>query len=157
MALAGLSFGESTVLPIPTDCLLVPMCMVSPTRAWFLACIATIASILGSVYGYALGHLGYQWVDTLYGEWVNGNWLAAMLNGFDSWGMFVVLIAGLLPLPFWYVAIGAGVTGMGIAPFVVTAALGRGIQFAVVSQLAARLSRKSSLPNSTSNNDKRIP
>ncbi len=98
--------------------------MAKPASAWYLAGVATVASTLGSVYGYALGHLGYQWVDTGYGDWVSGSWLAAVLNGFDRWGVLIVLIAALLPLPFRFVTIGAGVSGMGIVPFVVIAALG---------------------------------
>ncbi len=157
VALAGLSFAESTVLPIPTDCLLVPLCMAKPASAWYLAGVATVASVLGSVYGYALGYLGYQWVDTRYGDWVSGSWLAAILNGFDHWGLLMVLVAALLPLPFRFVTIGAGVSGMGIVPFVVVAAMGRGIQFAVVSQLAAQLARKASLLYSSSTNNENMP
>ena len=156
VALAGLSFAESTVLPIPTACLLAPLCMAEPARAWYLAGVATVASTLGSVYGYALGHLGYQWVDTRYGDWVSGSWLAAVLNGFDHWGVLMVLVAALLPLPFRFVAIGAGVSGMGIVPFVVIAALGRGIQFAVISQLAAQLGRKASSLYSPSINSENV-
>ena len=157
IALTGLSFAESTVLPIPTDCLLVPLCMAKPASAWHLAGVATVASILGSVYGYALGHLGYQWVDTRYGDWVSGSWLEVVLNGFDNWGVLMVLFAALLPIPFCFVTIGAGVSGMGIVPFVAVAALGRGIQFSVVSQLAAQAGRKASSLFPQSNNNENVP
>ncbi|MCB1760672.1 MAG: DedA family protein, partial [Gammaproteobacteria bacterium] len=53
--LAGLSFAESSFFPIPPDVMLAPMAMAAPQRAWYLALITTIASVLGGLFGYLIG------------------------------------------------------------------------------------------------------
>src|SRR3954447_22257207 len=53
--LAGVSFAESSVFPIPPDAMLIPMCLARPDRPWRYAAICTIASVLGGVLGYAIG------------------------------------------------------------------------------------------------------
>lgn len=53
--LAAVSFIESSVFPIPPDVMLVPMILADRTRAWRIALIATVASVLGGLAGYAIG------------------------------------------------------------------------------------------------------
>ena len=49
--LAGLSFAESSVFPIPPDIILIPMCLADPRRAWRYAAICTVASVAGRAAG----------------------------------------------------------------------------------------------------------
>ena len=66
-ALAAVAFAESSFFPIPPDVLLAPMALANPKRAWRYALIATIASVIGGMLGYAIGALLYntvgQWLD----------------------------------------------------------------------------------------------
>jgi membrane protein YqaA with SNARE-associated domain len=55
-ALAAVAFLESSVFPIPPDAMLVPMVLAAPQRAWQFALIATAASIVGGLAGYAIGY-----------------------------------------------------------------------------------------------------
>ncbi|MEM7293187.1 MAG: DedA family protein, partial [Pseudomonadota bacterium] len=41
--LAGFSFAESIIFPIPTDVLLIPIVLRSPNRAFYLAAITTVS------------------------------------------------------------------------------------------------------------------
>ena len=70
-ALAAVAFAESSFFPIPPDVLLAPMALANPKRAWRYALIATIASVIGGMLGYAIGALLYntvgQWLINLYG------------------------------------------------------------------------------------------
>ena len=70
-ALAGVCFAESSFFPIPPDVMLIPMVLADRTQAWRIAAICTIASVLGGLFGYAIGYLPLetvgQWVITLYG------------------------------------------------------------------------------------------
>ena len=45
--LAGVAFAESSFFPIPPDALLIPMVLARRDRAWQLATVCTIASVLG--------------------------------------------------------------------------------------------------------------
>ena len=64
--LAIVSFAESSFFPIPPDVMLAPMVLTNRNRAWYLAGLATIASVAGGVLGYFLGGFG-DWLVTIYG------------------------------------------------------------------------------------------
>ena len=66
-ALAAVAFAESSFFPIPPDILLAPMALADPRRAWRFALIATVASVMGGMLGYAIGAVLY---DTL-GQWLS--------------------------------------------------------------------------------------
>ena len=51
-ALFLLALVESSVFPIPPDVLLIALCIALPSRAWLIAAIALITSVLGGLFGY---------------------------------------------------------------------------------------------------------
>ena len=53
------SFIEAIFFPIPPDVLLIPMILANVKKAWFYACVATTMSVLGGLFGYAIGFLAY--------------------------------------------------------------------------------------------------
>jgi membrane protein YqaA with SNARE-associated domain len=53
--LATVSFIESSIFPIPPDVMLIPMVLADRTRAFRIAFICTIASVLGGLLGYGIG------------------------------------------------------------------------------------------------------
>ena len=55
LALALVSFAESSVFPIPPDVLMIPMIIARPDRAWRIAGVALVASVLGGLADYAIG------------------------------------------------------------------------------------------------------
>src|SRR5260370_40779632 len=54
--MAAMSFAESSFFPLPPDILLIPMILAQPRRAWLIAGVCTVASVLGGGVGYAIGH-----------------------------------------------------------------------------------------------------
>ena len=46
-ALCAVAFAESSFFPIPPDLMLIPMSLAAPSKAWKIALIATIASVIG--------------------------------------------------------------------------------------------------------------
>ena len=61
-ALAIIAFVESSFFPIPPDVLMIPMIIAAPTRAFRIAAVATVASVLGGLLGYAIGSLVFETV-----------------------------------------------------------------------------------------------
>ena len=53
--LCVLSFAESSFFPVPPDVMLAPMALAQPDKAFRFALLTTIASVLGGVFGYAIG------------------------------------------------------------------------------------------------------
>jgi membrane protein YqaA with SNARE-associated domain len=134
--LAGLSFAESSFFPIPPDVMLAPMSLAQPQRAMYFAALTTVASVIGGIAGYAIGHFALEWVGPLIEE--GGRWAAAYSRAsdwFGEWGFWAVLIAGFSPIPYKVFTISAGALSMAFVPFVLASAVGRGARFFIVSGL----------------------
>ncbi len=135
-ALAVVAFVESSVFPIPPDVLMIPMILAAPRRAWAIAGVATLASVLGGLAGYWIGaglfeQVGRPVLD-FYGKADRFEEFRASYNEFGAWA---VLIAGLTPFPFKVVTILSGATGLNLPVFVVAAIIARGLRFFIVAAL----------------------
>ena len=133
--LAGLSFAESSFFPIPPDVMLAPMTLAKPERAWQLALVTTLASVLGGVAGYLIGMFAFELVEPLLhsaGYWER---YLATREWFAVWGVWVVFLAGFSPIPYKIFTITAGVVGMVFLPFVLASFVGRGARFFLVAWL----------------------
>jgi membrane protein YqaA with SNARE-associated domain len=136
--LAGLSFSESSFFPIPPDVMLAPMSMAKPRAAFRLAALTTVASVLGGLLGYLIGHFAFDLITPLVTE--GGRYakpFAAAEAWFEKWGVWAVLIAGFSPIPYKVFTISAGVLHMALIPFLIASAVGRGGRFFLVSALMA--------------------
>ena len=58
--LFAISFIESSFFPIPPDIMIIPMVLATPQKAYRIAGIALIASVLGGYFGYAIGVYGFE-------------------------------------------------------------------------------------------------
>ena len=57
--LAFISFIESSFFPIPPHPLLGLMCLANPQKAIRYGVICTVASVLGGLFGYAIGYFAF--------------------------------------------------------------------------------------------------
>ena len=60
LALALISLVESSVFPIPPDILLIPMVLAARDRAWIIAGVCMVASVIGGVFGYGIGFFLFE-------------------------------------------------------------------------------------------------
>ena len=129
-ALAAVAFAESSFFPIPPDIMLIPMALAEPRKAWGYAAIATLASVAGGLLGYAIGALLYdslgQWLMHAYGY---GDKFEQFREWYKNYGAAVILIKGLLPIPYKLVTIASGVAGYNLFWFVVLSFITRGARF----------------------------
>lgn len=130
-----LSFAESSFFPIPPDVMLAPMVVARPERAWWLAGMTTLASVLGGMAGFMLGWLAIDAVLPLIERWGHAHAFAQASSWFTRWGFWAVLAAGFSPIPYKVFTIAAGGMLMPFAPFVLASALGRGARFFLVAGL----------------------
>lgn len=135
-ALAGVSFIESSVFPIPPDVMLIPMVLAQRAKAWLIALNCTVASVLGGLAGYAIGYLAFETVGrpvlAFYGY---EDPFAAFQERFNAWGFWWVAFAGLTPFPFKVITITSGVTGLDLVTFAIASAVSRGLRFFAVAAL----------------------
>ena len=58
--LFAVAFIESSFFPIPPDVMLIPMILAAPDKAWKIAGVATVGSVIGAYFGYAIGFYFFQ-------------------------------------------------------------------------------------------------
>ena len=134
--LALVSFVESSVFPIPPDVLMIPMILARPSRAFAIAAVALVASVLGGLLGYAIGALAYEQVgQPILAAMGKGAAMAEFNTRFNDFGFWPVLIAGMTPFPYKVITIMSGWTGLPLATFVVTSVVARGLRFFIVAAL----------------------
>ncbi|TDL83639.1 DedA family protein [Palleronia sediminis] len=135
-ALAIVAFVESSVFPIPPDVLMIPMIIARPRRAWIVAAVATIASVLGGLAGYAIGAFAFEQIGRpvleFYGKDGNFDLFAARYNAYGAWA---VLVAGITPFPFKVITILSGTTALSLPVFIVASVIARGLRFFLVAGL----------------------
>lgn len=135
-ALAGVSFCESIIFPIPPDAVLLPMCLSNRRRAFFYAAICTLSSVAGGVAGYAIGYFLYdtvgQGIIHLYGMDAQ---FAGLKEKYDEWGAWLLIAKGFAPVPYKLMAILSGVLKMNLLVFALASAGGRAIRFFTLAAL----------------------
>jgi len=134
--LAAVSFIESSVFPIPPDVMLIPMVLADRARAWRIALICTIASVLGGLLGYAIGAFLFDQVGRpmleFYGYTAKFDQFRAT---YADWGAWAVFIAGVTPFPYKVITILSGLASLDIWVFCIASVLARGFRFYLVAGL----------------------
>ena len=130
------AFAESSVFPLPPDALLLPMVLANREKAFRFAALCTLGSVLGGLVGYGIGALAMETV----GQWIVTHYhlekgFQTFHDQFNRWGVWIILIKGLTPIPFKLVAIACGVAHLSIPLFVGAAVVARGFRFFVVAAL----------------------
>ncbi len=141
-ALAAVSFAESAFLPVPPDILLAPMVLARRDRAWFYALVTTLGSVLGGVLGYAIGFYMAPFGVKLLAIMGHPGGFASFQSWYARFGLWVILIKGLTPIPYKLVTIASGLAKFNFAMFVAASVATRGARFFVEAALLQHPSAK---------------
>lgn len=134
--LAVISFAESSFFPIPVDVLLAPMVLASPIKAWRLATITTVMSVIGGLAGYLIGATLFESYGAQILDYFNAHEsFASVQASYIKHGMMIVLLAGFTPIPYKIFTIASGVIGIAVLPFLTMSLLSRGARFFIVAGL----------------------
>lgn len=139
-ALFAISFAESSFFPLPPDLLLGPMAAADPSKWLRYALTCTVASVLGGCLGYAIGMF---LMDTI-GQGIldffgyTGERYAALEAQYADYGIWVILIKGLTPIPYKLVTIASGALHFSLPMFIAASIVTRGARFTLVSWLFQR-------------------
>ena len=130
------SFMESSFFPIPPHPLLGLMCLARPEKALRYGIICTLASVLGGLFGYAIGYFAYETVGTALlkalGLWDSFPAAACYLR---EYGAEIILVKGATPIPFKLITLTAGFIQMDLFTFLWASIASRGFQFMLVGFL----------------------
>jgi membrane protein YqaA with SNARE-associated domain len=135
-ALAAISFVESSVFPVPPDALLLPMVMAQRERAWWLATVCTVASVLGGLLGYVIGYFLWEAVGRAIVDFYGyASQFRRFSELYDAWGFWIVAGAGLTPFPYKVITIASGVGPLALGTFLLASVVSRGARFFLVAAL----------------------
>jgi membrane protein YqaA with SNARE-associated domain len=140
--LSAISFLESIILPVPLqDLLLASMSLRNRSKAFYFAAICTIASVLGAVLGY---YIGVQAENHILPILINLNYESKFETAqmyFQTYGIYIILIAGFSPIPYKVFTIAAGMMSMSLLPFVVFSLIARGARYFLISFLVRKFGK----------------
>ena len=125
--LFAVAFIESSFFPIPPDIMLIPMILAAKDNAWRYAGIATIASVLGGYFGYAIGMFFFEIIAKPLIEFYH---LMPQFEEFKSYyaqyGSWIVFGAGITPFPYKIITIASGAVSLNLTVFTIASVLASG-------------------------------
>jgi len=134
--LFAIAFAEASFFPVPPDMLLIPMALAQPRRAPWLALVATLGSVSGGALGYLIGYaLFAKLAQPIIHFYHYDAAFAAFQHKFAEYGVAIILIKGLTPIPYKIVTIAAGAAAFSFPLFMGASVVTRGGRFFVEAVL----------------------
>lgn len=126
------SFADAVILPIPAFILQVPLSLLDPSNALWLATAGYIACLLGTPVGYFIGKtLGHSIMEKI----LKKSWIDSAHQLFKKNGETAILIGSFTPIPFKVFTILSGCLNFPLWHLIGYAALGRAVKFYSVGLL----------------------
>jgi membrane protein YqaA with SNARE-associated domain len=134
--LAAVAFAEASVFPIPPDALLVAMGLARPRRVWFYALVCTLGSVAGGALGYYIGYAVFnRLAQPLIHFYHMEHAFLTFQEKFARYGVYLILIKGLTPIPYKLVTIAAGAARFDFWAFMGASLVTRGGRFFLVAAI----------------------
>lgn len=131
-----ISFIESSFFPIPPDIMLIPMILATPRKAWKIAGVCTIASVIGAYLGYIIGVYFFQLIaEPLLNFYGYLNKFNEFKRLYAEYGAWIVFGAGITPFPYKIITIASGVVHLNLVVFTIASIIARGLRFFLIAWL----------------------
>jgi len=145
LALFILSFAEASFFPIPPDALLIALCLGLRPRSFRFAMYCTIASVMGALLGYTIGHYlwynsanEFTWVAKFFFDHVPAftpEAFARIEALYKEWDFWIIFTAGFTPIPYKLFTVTSGIFNINIPMFIIASIISRGARFFLVAYL----------------------
>jgi len=126
------SFADAIFFPIPAFFLQVPLSLIQPSNALWLATAGYIACLLGTPIGYLIGKL---LGSSILHKFLKKSWIDAATRMFQKNGEAAILIGSFTPIPFKVFTILSGCLNYPLWRLLIYAAFGRAVKFYAVGLL----------------------
>lgn len=135
LAVAGWGLLQGSVVPGPSDAVLIPLGIADPRRVFRLAAWATLGATVGGLIAYTIGltsfdQLGRPMLDLM---GVSPARLDASRAAFARHGWQIVVLSTMSPLSTKAICLAAGAFGVPPWQFVPALLVGRGVRFFAVA------------------------
>ena len=143
------AFADASFLPLPTPMFFMALTLLNITKAYKYALFGTLGTLTGAIAGYAIGH--FAWFDA-HGEFTGlARFVFENIPGFTEtvyqsihihftkWGLGILFLAPLIPVPYKLFSISAGAFDMNIVLFSLGTLFGQGLRFYFLAFLIIKL------------------
>ncbi|EIW19769.1 MULTISPECIES: YqaA family protein [Pelosinus] len=121
-----IALAESIFSPVLPDLLLIPMAIANPQNAVYYGMVATVASVLGGLIGYAIGK---TWGLPVIKRFIPLHYIDQMRLLADKYGAWAVYAGALLPIPYKVITLTAGMFDIRLPIFILASVIGRAKRF----------------------------
>lgn len=141
IALAGISFAESSFFPVPPDIPFILMGVAQPHTSFYLAFVLSVSSVIGGAFGYWIGLFGGRpFVDWLVSKpfirpIFNHEKFEIVESYYQKYDTWAVLIAAFTPIPYKVFTIGGGMCRINFWRFMLMSLIGRSARFFLVGTM----------------------
>ncbi|MFB9275368.1 YqaA family protein [Cohnella cellulosilytica] len=126
------SFADAIFFPIPAFFLQVPLSLMQPSNALWLATAGYVACLLGTPIGYLIGKLLGQ---SVLHKFLKKSWVDSATRMFQKSGEAAILIGSFTPIPFKVFTILSGCLNYPLWRLLAYAAFGRAVKFYAIGLL----------------------
>ena len=134
--LAVIAFLESSIFPIPPDVLLIALVLASRDKAWIMASVCTVFSVIGGLFGYIIGFFLFTSIgDPILEFYGYQDHFSRFKRFYNDWGAWIVFAGGFTPIPYKVITIASGAVHLNLITFLVASIVSRGMRFFLVSAL----------------------
>lgn len=135
--LSAISFAESSFFPIPPDPLYLAMTFKNRSSTWPLALLCTLTSVLGGYVGYLIGYAFYETIGKEIVEFYGATEsIANLRSSFNDWGFWIIILKGITPIPYKFITIASGLSGLDLYTFTIASLISRGFRFFYVGLIS---------------------
>lgn len=138
------AFTESSFFLVPPDVLIIAILSHHIKRSWVrIASITTAGSVLGGLFGYAIGYYFYQYIGLPIVHFYRlEDQVVHVGQLFNDNAFLAILIAAFTPIPYKVFTIAGGLFSINIVTFVVASIIGRGARFFLVAYMSHRFGER---------------
>jgi membrane protein YqaA with SNARE-associated domain len=135
-ALFCLSFAESSFFPVPPDVLQIALSVSKPRRSFYYAAVSVVASVLGAVLGWYIGHALWDTVGDFFITYMPGvsqESFDFVQKKYEEYDVLAITVAAFTPIPYKVFTIAAGVFEIQLWKLLLASVLGRSARFFTVA------------------------
>ena len=134
--LAVVAFLESSIFPIPPDVFVIALVLASRDKAWIMASVCTVFSVIGGLFGYIIGFFLFTSIgDPILEFYGYQDHFSRFKSFYNDWGAWIVFAGGFTPIPYKVITIASGAVHLNLITFLVASIVSRGMRFFLVSAL----------------------
>ena len=138
-----IAFLESFIFPIPPDIFLIFLILAYKNKAFYLAFLCTLLSVIGGILGYLIGSFFFDSLGLGILNYFNLN--EKFLNFSENYsdnGFFIVTMGGFTFVPYKIITLSSGFVKMDFLQFILASVLSRGARFFLVATLLYYFGKK---------------